>query len=261
MWNGERVSVVLMTYAERFSIRGVIEGFYETGVVDEVIVVDNNAQPGTREEVARTPARLVHEPLQGYGHASRRGLAEATGDLVVLTEPDGTFLPADVLKLLVYSSDCDAVFGTRTTPQFVWSGANMAWFLRWGNWGVAKLVEALFNTRHLSDVGCTYRLLRRELAHDVAASMTVGGSHAGAEIMLRVILSGARFVEVPVNYLPRVGASSVTGKPLEALLVGLSMILLVLRTRARAPRRLPRPSPFVVERERTGEEAHEQLPL
>jgi hypothetical protein len=95
----------------------------------------------------------------------------------------------------------------------------------------------------------------------VAARMTVGGSHAGAEIMLHVILSGARFVEVPVNYLPRVGASSVTGKPLEALLVGLRMIILVLRMRARAPRRLPRPSPFVIERERTDEETHEQLPL
>ena len=35
--------------------------------------------------------------------------------------------------------------------------------------------------------------------------MTVGGSHAGAEIMLLAITSGARIVEVPVNYLPRVG--------------------------------------------------------
>ena len=30
--------------------------------------------------------------------------------------------------------------------------------------------------------------------------------------MLLTITSGARFVEVPVNYLPRVGASSVTGQ-------------------------------------------------
>ena len=38
----------------------------------------------------------------------------------------------------------------------------MDWFLRWGNWAVAKLVELLFNTSHLSDVGCTYRLLRAQ---------------------------------------------------------------------------------------------------
>ena len=63
--------------------------------------------------------------------------------------------------------------------------------------------------------------------------MTVGGSHAGAEIMLLTILSGARFVEVPVNYLPRVGVSSVTGNPLKAVGVGLQMIGLVLRFRSR----------------------------
>ena len=63
-----------MTYAERDSIRAVIEGFYATGVVDEVLVVNNNAQEGTAEEVERTPARQVFESRQGYGHASRRGL-------------------------------------------------------------------------------------------------------------------------------------------------------------------------------------------
>ncbi len=241
MWNENSVSVVLMTYAERDSIRGVIEGFFATGVVDEVLVIDNNAQPGTAEEVGRTPARLVQEPRQGYGHATRRGLAESRGDLVVLAEPDGTFRPQDIMKLLVYSDECDAVLGTRTTRELIWAGANMAFFLRWGNWAVAKLIEAVFNTSHLSDVGCTYRLLRRELADHVAANMTVGGSHAGAEIMLLTIASGARFVEVPVNYLPRVGVSSVTGRPVLAVAVGLRMMLLVLRFRRRGPR--PRAAP------------------
>ena len=47
--------------------------------------------------------------------------------------------------------------------------------------------------------------------------MQIGGNHAGAEIMLLTILSGARFVEIPVNYLPRVGISSVTGEPKRAV--------------------------------------------
>lgn len=245
MWNGKSVSVVLMTYAERDSIRGVIDGFFATEVVDEVLVVDNNAQPGTSEEVGRTRARLVHEPKQGYGHATRRGLREARGDLVVLAEPDGTFRPGDIMKLLVYSDECDVVFGTRTTRELIWAGANMAWFLRWGNWAVAKLIEVLFNTSHLSDVGCTYRLLRRATADDVADQMTVGGSHAGAEIMLLTITSGARFVEVPVNYLPRVGVSSVTGSPWRAVAVGLRMIGVALRFRRRARGAGPPPSPAV----------------
>ena len=242
MWNGKTVSVVLMTYAERDSIRDVIERFLATGLVEEVLVIDNNAQAGTIEEVAKTRARLVHEPLQGYGHATRRGLLEARGELIVLAEPDGTFRPEDILKLLVYSEECEVVFGTRTTRELVWDGANMARWLRWGNWGVAKLIEALYNTSHLSDVGCTYKLLRRATARQIAEQMTVGSHHAGAEIMLLAILSGARFVEIPVNYLPRVGTSSVTGDPAKAVLVGLRMIGLVLALRRSAPRRRLRPS-------------------
>ncbi len=258
MWHDKRVSVVLMTYAERDSIREVIEGFEATGVVDEVLVVDNNAEAGTEDEVRRTSARLVREPRQGYGHATRRGLLEATGDLVVLAEPDGTFLPRDITKLLVYSDECDVVLGTRTTRELVWHGANMTWFLRWGNWAVAKLIEALFNTSHLSDVGCTYRLLRRPMAEHVAATMRVGGNHAGAEIMLITVTSGARFVEVPVNYLPRVGVSSVTGRPLAAVAVGLRMIGLVLRFRRRT-RRPPARAPALAAP--SEDEAREPLAL
>lgn len=260
MWNGKAVSVILMTYAERDSIRSVIDGFFATGFVDEVVVVDNNAQDGTAQEVAKTPARLVHEPRQGYGYATRRGLIEATGELIVLAEPDGTFLPEDILKLLVYSGECDAVFGTRTTQELIWQDANMAGFLRWGNWAVAKMIEALYNTTHLSDMGCTYKLLSRATADYVATHMKVGGSHAGAEVMLLTIRSGARFVEVPVNYLPRVGVSSVTGDPRAAIAVGLAMIGLVLRFRLISPRGRLRPAAMIVQRT-ADPEAYEQLSL
>jgi glycosyltransferase involved in cell wall biosynthesis len=244
MWKDKQVSVVLMTYAERDSIREVIEGFFDLGVVDEVLVVNNNAQEGTAEEVEKTNARQVFESNQGYGHAIQRGLRESTGDLVALVEPDGTFLPADLLKLLAYSDECDMVLGTRTTRELIWKGSNMDFFLKWGNWAVAKLVEVLFNTSHLSDVGCTYRLLDRRLADYVEENMRIGGSHAGPEIMMLTITSGARFVEIPVNYLPRVGRSSVTGSRLVAFGLGLQMIGLILRFRLRHPRALPRPSAF-----------------
>ena len=231
MWNGRSVSVILMTYAEKDSIRRVIEGFEATGVVDEIVVVNNNAQAGTAEEVEQTSARQVFERKQGYGHATQRGLAEATGDLLVIAEPDGTFMPSDIFKLLVYSDDCDVVFGTRTTRELIWRGANMGWFLKWGNWAVAKGVEASFNTSHLSDVGCTYRLLTRGAYERVRDGFSIGGSHFGPELMLLAITSGSRFVEIPVNYLPRVGHSSVTGDLRKAFKLGMVMIGFILRFR------------------------------
>jgi len=237
MWNEKTVSVILMTYAERDSIRNVIDDFLATGVVDEVLVVNNNAEHGTSAEVAKTSAREVTETSQGYGHAIRRGLSEATGDLIVLAEPDGTFLGSDIVKLLAYSEECDVVLGTRTTNELIWEGANMGAFLKWGNWAVAKMVEAIFNTSHLSDIGCTYRLMNRDTAEFLARNMTVGGSHAGPEMLMLTITSGRRFVEIPVNYLPRVGTSSVTGEPVVAIRLGLRMIAFILRARLRSGRR------------------------
>ena len=67
----------------------------------------------------------------------------------------------DELLLTLPTTDVDIVLGSRTVQTFILSGANMGLFLRWGNWAVAKLTEALFNTVYLSDVGCTFRVVTR----------------------------------------------------------------------------------------------------
>lgn len=117
----------------------------------------------------------------------------------------------------------------------------MGAFLRVGNWAVAKYVRLLFLTEHLSDVGCTYRLLRREVVGQIVDQLEIGGSQLGPELMLRTLLSGARVVEVPVNYMPRVGTSSVTGDLRKAVVLGLQMIALITRIRLRTLGRGARP--------------------
>src|SRR4030095_6055664 len=137
MWSSKRVSIVLPTFNERDSIRKCIEGFLATGYADEVIVVNNNAVPGTSEEVRGTGAIEVTEARQGYGGGGRKGPELAPGDLIVLCEPDGTFEPRDIVKLLAYSEDFPYVLGTRTTRELIWDGANMGRLPRWGARGRA----------------------------------------------------------------------------------------------------------------------------
>src|SRR5678816_2763203 len=161
MWNSRTVSIVLPAYNEEKYIPPAGEDFFIDGVVDEVIVVDNNSRDRTAEEAMATRARVVRETAQGYGHALRRGLREATGDLVIMAEPDGTFIARDVHKLLAYADDFDMVCGTRTTRELIWEQANMGRFLRWGNWGVAKLIQVLYDGPSLTDCGCTMRLTHR----------------------------------------------------------------------------------------------------
>lgn len=231
MWNGHTISVVLPTYNERSSIRAAVLAFVATDVVDEVIVVNNNAAPGTSEEVAATPAREVAEPNQGYGYAIRRGLREATGAYVVVSEPDGTFVARDIFKLLAYADDFDVVYGSRTAPTLIWRGANMGGPLRWGNWAVAKLMELLFNATNLTDVGCTLRLVHRGALQRIEPHFRVGGNQFGPEMMLLSLVHGLRVVQVPVNYCPRVGDSSVTGDFRKAIGLGLAMAGMVVQFR------------------------------
>lgn len=236
MWNGKTVAVVLPTYNEKDSIASTIRGFEELGIVDDILVINNNAAEGTSEEVATTSAREIIETRQGYGAAIKRGLREVDTDLVCVCEPDGTFNPADLHKLLPYSKECDLTVGSRTVTTFIWEGANMGTFLRWGNWAVAKLVEVLYNTTSLSDVGCTFRVMQRDLAKEIASLKTGDASSFGLEMLLLSFIRGKNVIQVPVNYLARVGVSSVTGDFGKAVKLGLVMIRMTLSMRLRAKR-------------------------
>jgi glycosyltransferase involved in cell wall biosynthesis len=233
MYRNRKVSLILPTYREKDSIRQVITDFESLGIVDEIIVVNNNAISGTSEEVRKTSAREVHEPSQGYGAAIRRGFAEATGDLVAVCEPDGTFAAADLHKFLVYSDDVDIVYGSRTVRNFIWEHANMGFLLKWGNWFAAKLLELLFNTNYLSDVGCTYRVIHREALAKLLPTFRVNSNFFGPEMMIRGYRMKLKCVQIPVNYKERTGQSSVTGDLRKAIVLGCQMLILIIAMRFR----------------------------
>src|SRR6478752_3930165 len=221
MWNGKTISVVLPTYNEKDSIADTIRAFDKLGVVDDILVINNNAADGTSEEVATTSAREIVETRQGYGAAIRRGLVEVDTDLICVCEPDGTFNPQDLTKLLPFTTECDFVVGSRTVSNFIWDGANMGWFLQWGNWAVAKLIEVLYNTSYLSDVGCTFRVMTAAQARAILDRSVLDGSAYGLEMLLISVITRSRMVQVPVNYHPRVGVSSVTGEIGKTISLGL----------------------------------------
>ncbi len=233
MWKNKKISVIFPTYNEKKSIKTSINDFFSSGYIDEIIVVNNNAAYGTSKEVSKTKAKEVYEHKQGYGHAIRKGLKFASGDYIILAEPDGTFLGRDIIKLLAYSDDFDVVFGSRTSRNLIWEGANIGFFIKWGNVFIAKLMELLYNTSILTDVGCTMRLIKRSVLQKIEPYFTIGGSHFGVEMMLLIIKKNINFMEIPLNYKKRVGKSSVTGSKIKAFLLGLVMIGFIIKNKFR----------------------------
>ena len=211
MYKGKKVSVVMPAYNEEEYIAEAVKEFSSIPEVDEVIVVNNNSTDRTKELAIKAGAIVVDEEKQGYGYACQRALKEASGDLIILVEPDGTFSAHDIEKFLAYSNDFDFVIGSRTSKEMIHEGANMGKFLRWGNWILAKMIEVLFNAPSLTDVGCTYRLIKRDALEKIKDKFTVGGSHFSPEMMILAIRSRIPMIEIPVNYKERKGSSKITG--------------------------------------------------
>jgi glycosyltransferase involved in cell wall biosynthesis len=237
MWNNKTLCVILPTYNEKDSICRCILDFENLGIVDRIIVVNNNAADGTSEEVAKTGAEEVFEEIQGYGASIQRGLREAREDVIVICEPDDTFLAQDIYKFLAYMDDADIVYGSRTVKHFIWTSANMGIFLRWGNWAVAKMMEVLYNTNSLTDVGCTYRLIKKEALSKILNDFRIKSNFFGPEMMLLSNWKGLKFIQIPINYKDRIGRSSVTGDLKKAFLLGVQMIWLILTFRFRGYKR------------------------
>lgn len=228
MYKGKRVSLVLPAYNEEKNIAKAIDEFRSIKVFDEIIVVDNNSKDRTGELAKKKKIRVVMEKNQGYGFALRRGMEEAKGDYIVLSEPDGTFIAKDTLKLLSNIQKFDMVTGTRTHPSYFTKDANMGYFLRFGNIAVAKLMQIIFNTSSLSDCGCTFRVLRSSLVKKILPRFTVGGQHFLSELVVLTTLLGDSIFEIPIRYQKRVGRSKITGSLKTSIKVGLRMVGVIL---------------------------------
>lgn len=231
MWRHKKISVILPTFNEKRSIKKVIQDFTRLKLIDEILVINNNATPGTTDEVKKTDAVEIFEPIQGYGSAIRCGLKKAKGQYIILCEPDGTFLASDIYKFLSYSDNFDFVIGTRTTNSLIWHGANMGLFLKWGNYILAKITEFSFNTTQLTDAGCTYRLIKRKTLKKIQNQFKGLGNDFGLEMIILAVKNNIKFIQIPVNYKKRIGQSSVTGNKLKALILGIQMFWLILQKR------------------------------
>ena len=229
----QKISVVMPAFNEAENIERAIIDFKKIPEVFEIIVVDNNSKDGTAEIARLAGAKVVHEKKQGYGYACRRGLIEATGDIIFLVEPDQTFFAKDIYKFLPYLDDFDMVLGTRTCKQLVMPGAKMGWFLRIGNIFLAKMIEILFYEHEvrLTDVGCTYRAIKSKSLKKIIKKFKVGGNHFSPEMIIEAMCNKLKIVEIPVFYGKRKGESKITSNFKKSFILGLKMISLIINKR------------------------------
>jgi NDP-sugar pyrophosphorylase family protein len=229
-----KISIIIPTKNEEKSIANVINDFKHQKGLCEILLIDasddNTIQAAKRAggDIVRT---VTKKELR-YGAALRYGMSIAKGDILILAEADSTFRAKDIGKILEYMKDADMVVGTRTTRQMIEQGANMDWFLRWGNVFLGKMVELLWwrQEPRFTDVGCTYRGIWKDFYNKIKDNLTAPGPEFSVEMMIEVLRTRGRIIEIPISYYKRMaGESKHSAKRIKAIKNGLKMIKTIIR--------------------------------
>ncbi|GAA3960914.1 glycosyltransferase family 2 protein [Hymenobacter antarcticus] len=208
-----RISVIIPAHNEAGAIALVLAEI-PAGLVQEIIVVDNNSTDNTGEIARANGATVLRETRPGYGYACLAGMAHAYGrpqseqpDIVVFLDGDHSDFPEQMPDLLapLLRGEADMVIGSRALG--VREKGSLLPQQRFGNWLASRLLRLRYGGT-VTDLGPFRAILAPALLALRMEDRTYGWT---VEMQVKAARQGLRTVEVPVRYRKRIGTSKVSG--------------------------------------------------
>jgi Glycosyl transferase family 2 len=172
----------------------------------EVVVADNGSEDTSAELAELAGARVIHEPVRGYGSAYLAGFAAARGEYIVMADADLTYDFNEIPRFLAeLEGGGDMVIGDRMSN--IHPGA-MPWHHRYiGNPLLSSFLNLLFHTG-VSDAHCGMRAFRRE--HLGRLELRTTGMEFASEMVVRAAKAKLDIRQLPIEYRPRGGESKLS---------------------------------------------------
>ena len=198
------LSVIIPVYNEVKNIEEILKRVQATKLAEEVVVVDDGSQDGTRDILKGLDGKknvrvILQEKNQGKGAAVVIGMHAAKGDVLLIQDADLEYDPRDYPALLqpIEEGLADIVYGSR----FLGAAHRVAMFWHQvANQLLTLMTNILYNSI-LTDMETGYKVFKREVVEGL--NIRSKRFNFEPEFTAKVLKRNYRIFEVPITFNPR----------------------------------------------------------
>lgn len=191
--NSPKITVIIPTLNEERNLPHVLPKIPVT--MDEILLVDGYSTDNTVELAKKLcpGIRVIYQDGKGKGNALRYGIAEATGDIIVTIDADGSMDPEQIPSFIApLLAGYDYVKGSRFLPRG--GTLDMPWLRRLGNKIFTILVNLLYETKY-TDLCYGYNAFWRKAFQQVR--LNTDGFEIETEMHIKAAKARLKVSEVP----------------------------------------------------------------
>lgn len=207
-----KLSIIIPVYNEVKTIKEVLERVNNVdlsilGLKKEIIVVDDGSKDGTQNVLlanAHLYSKLtIHEVNCGKGSAIRTGIANSTGEVILIQDADLEYDPNEYITVLtpIIHKKAEVVYGSRFLSQPHSSEQKWAIPSHYIGNKILSMLTSLLYFEPISDMETCYKAFKKEVLNGI--TLKAERFEFEPEITAKILKKGIRILEVPISYKSR----------------------------------------------------------